>query len=127
MSERIFAGGICTETNVFSPMVTGLGDFTVVQATEAPEIRDSALSGWAFRSFVDEVSARGGDLIQGMYAAAQPAGPTTRAAYETLRDLLLDEIENALPLDGILLGLHGAMVAAGYEDCETDLVRELRV
>jgi microcystin degradation protein MlrC len=32
----------------------------------------------------------------------------------------------ALPLDGVLLGLHGAMVAYGYEDVEGDIIERVR-
>src|SRR5690606_31853754 len=30
------------------------------------------------------------------------------------------------PVDGVVLGLHGAMVAQGYEDCEGDLLSRVR-
>ena len=31
-----------------------------------------------------------------------------------------------MPVDGVLLGLHGAMVAFGYDDCEGDLIERVR-
>ena len=31
-----------------------------------------------------------------------------------------------MPVDGVLLGLHGAMVAEGYDDCEGDLIERVR-
>ena len=61
-----------------------------------------------------------------MVASAQPSGITTRAAYETLRDELLADLKAALPVDMVLLGLHGAMVADGYDDCEGDLLQRVR-
>ena len=39
---------------------------------------------------------------------------------------MLDQLRAALPLDGVLLGLHGAMVADGYDDCEGDLIERVR-
>jgi microcystin degradation protein MlrC len=57
---------------------------------------------------------------------AQPSGITTRHDYETLRDELLRDLRAALPLDMVLLGLHGAMVADGYDDCEGDLLARVR-
>jgi microcystin degradation protein MlrC len=59
-------------------------------------------------------------------AAAQPSGTTTRAAYEALRDELLADLKAVLPVDMVLLGLHGAMVADGYDDCEGDLLQRVR-
>ena len=49
-----------------------------------------------------------------------PAGITTRHAYETLNCC---RTCNAGPVDVALFGLHGAMVADGYDDCEGDLLR----
>src|SRR5204862_4716475 len=43
-----------------------------------------------------------------------------------MRDEILDQLRAALPVDGILLGLHGAMVAQGYDDCEGDLIARVR-
>ncbi|MFX4516566.1 M81 family metallopeptidase, partial [Acinetobacter baumannii] len=70
--------------------------------------------------------ADGRTQIEGLSTIAEPAGPTTRAAYETLRDRILAEVRAALPLDIVLLGAHGAMVADGYDDCEGDLLARLR-
>jgi len=61
-----------------------------------------------------------------MVASAQPGGTTTRHAYETLRDELLADLRTALPVDMALIGLHGAMVAEGYDDCEGDLLARVR-
>ncbi len=54
-------------------------------------------------------------------------GPLVAAeAHEALRDGFLARLEQALPADGILLCLHGAMVAEGAEDPESDLVGRVR-
>jgi microcystin degradation protein MlrC len=70
--------------------------------------------------------AQGWELFEGMVAGAQPGGTTTRHAYESLRDELLDDLRRAMPVDMVVLGLHGAMVADGYEDCEGDLLSRVR-
>ena len=59
--------------------------------------------------------------------AAAPAGATNRTAYETMRDEILDQLKAALPVDGLLLGLHGAMVAHGYDDVEGDIIERARL
>ncbi len=79
-----------------------------------------------FARFAERAASAGCVYVQGTYASANPAGMTTRVAYETLRDLLLEELRAALPLNGVLLALHGSMVADGYIDCETDLVLQIR-
>jgi microcystin degradation protein MlrC len=50
---------------------------------------------------------------------------TNRADYELMRDEILGQLKAALPLDGVLLGLHGAMVAHGYADVEGDSIERV--
>jgi len=47
-------------------------------------------------------------------------------ADETMRDEILAQCKAAMPLDGVLLGLHGAMVAQGYDDVEGDVIERVR-
>jgi microcystin degradation protein MlrC len=59
-------------------------------------------------------------------AWAQPGGITVRSAYESLRDEMLNDLRTAMPVDVVLLMLHGAMVAQGYDDCEEDMISRVR-
>lgn len=125
---RVFSGSLATETNTFGPMPTGLASFKdrgYFPAGQHPN-QMTFFSGplWAARL---RGADKGWDLIEGMVAGAQPSGTTTRHAYETLRDELLADLHAALPVDMVLLGLHGAMVADGYDDCEGDLLERVRV
>ena len=43
-----------------------------------------------------------------------------------MRDEILAQLKAALPLDGVLFGLHGAMVAHGYDDVEGDILERAR-
>lgn len=124
---RVFSGSLATETNTFGPMPTGLASFKdrfYYPAGEHPD-HITLFSGplWAARIRGKE---HGWTLLEGMVAAAQPSGITTRHAYESLRDELLADLRAAMPVDMVLLGLHGAMVADGYDDCEGDLIRRVR-
>lgn len=124
---RVFSGGIATETNTFAPMPTGLASFKDRGYFPAGKHPDhfNFFAGplWAARLRGKE---KGWQLAEGMIAAAQPSGITTRAAYETLRDELLGDLKAALPVDVVVLALHGAMVAEGYDDCEGDLLAHVR-
>ena len=55
-----------------------------------------------------------------------PAGPTVQRVYEAFRDEILADLAKAMPVDAVLLSLHGAMVADATESCETDLVERIR-
>lgn len=124
---RVFSASLATETNTFGPMPTGLSSFRdrgYFPAGQHPD-QMTFFSGplWAARLRGAE---QGWELVEGMVAGAQPSGITTRHAYETLREELLADLRRALPVDMVLLGLHGAMVADGYDDCEGDLLERVR-
>lgn len=119
---KVFAGGISTETNTFSPMPTGMADFRIVRPESIPPEGISPV----MDHFQKRTEARGWEFIFGLDAGAQPAGNTTRMTYESLRDELLDRLQAALPVGIVLLDLHGAMVADGYDDCETDIIKRVR-
>lgn len=57
---------------------------------------------------------------------AHPSGQVTRAAYEQFRNLILAQLQQALPVDMVAIHLHGAMIAEGYEDCEGDILSHIR-
>lgn len=124
--RRLFAGGIGTETNVFSPIPTGTDDYAVVAGDAPAEQRDAVTFGPSFRAYAEVAARHGYELVQGSYAYALPAGLTSRNAYLALRNRLLGELEAAGPIGGVVLTLHGAMAAEGVEDCETDLLEHIR-
>lgn len=125
---RVFSAVLATETNTFSPIPTGLASFVeqgdYYPAGQHPD--HMTLYGgqlWAAR---ERGAREGWTLFEGLTASAQPGGRTTRAAYESLRDQLLADLEAVLPVDMVLLALHGAMVAEGYDDCEGDILARVR-
>ncbi len=125
---RIFACTIATETNTFSPLPTSIEGYkegVFLRPGEHPT--DTPLMCTA-PLFVARrrAAAEGFTLIEGSCFAASPAGYTNRADYEMMRDEVLAQVKAALPLDGVLLGLHGAMVAHGYDDVEGDIVARVR-
>ena len=123
---KIFAGGIATETNTFAPLPTGLADFQVQRGRDARAGRVEYPSLNLLDIWGRQAEARGHQFAFGLNAWAEPSGTTVRSAYESLRDELLTELRASMPVDVVLLMLHGAMVADGYEDCEEDLIRRVR-
>ena len=124
---RVFAASLATETNTFAPLPTSLASFEetcLYPAGEHPD-RPTLFSGplWVAR---EQAAERGWTVLEGLVAFAMPGGITTRAAWNTLREQLLDDLRAAMPVDIVLLGLHGAMVADGCDDCEGELLRQVR-
>jgi microcystin degradation protein MlrC len=119
---RIFVASLATETNTFAPIPTDLRSFapTYYKPGTAPA---AATMNTAVMVVARRLAAeQGHTLVEGTCAWADPAGTVGRATYETLRDEILGQLRAAMPVDVILFGLHGAMVAHGYDDCEGDLM-----
>jgi microcystin degradation protein MlrC len=115
---RVFCATFYSETNTFSPLLTGYDEF-----------RPLALAARGSPSFVAAfapVHELGGVVVGGFNRAALPGGTVIRAAYEALRKELLDDLAAHLPVDFVALNLHGAMVADGYLDCEGDVLARIR-
>lgn len=120
---KLFIAGLATETNTFSPMPTGLADYVQVQGVNEnqPSSMEAPLAVWSCLA-----RERGWQVVESLRAYAPPSGITVRAVYETLRDEILGDLKRALPVDAVLLNLHGAMVADGYDDCEGDILSRVR-
>jgi microcystin degradation protein MlrC len=112
---RIIAGGIHHETNSFTPLRTSYGDFEIDRGPERYADDDGALAPF------DAI-----DLVPTFVANAPPGGLVRRDAYERLKAELLAELAAALPADGLLLDLHGAMEVEGIGDGESDLIGAVR-
>jgi len=124
---RIFAASLGTETNTFSPIPTSYANFEASFAYGPGEHPDAPKHTTAPLYVARKRAERDGfTLIEGSCFWAEPSGTCSKADYEMMRDRILGELEAALPVDGVLLGLHGAMVAYGYEDCEGDLIERVR-
>ena len=124
---KVFIAGLATESSSFSPIPTGRANFEESfvahgDATQRPPMFFSApLHVWRA-----EAEGRGWDVVESLSAFAQPAGLTVGSLYEEYRDEILHDLAAAMPVDIVLLSLHGAMMAEGYPDCEGDLLRRAR-
>ena len=137
---RIGFGRVAQETNCFCGVPTTLHDFRqpgrylrggeLLRAcgrggAEAPGLaRNAELSG-----FVQAARAAGYRRVEPVPLVstwAIPGGPLTADCLAALRDELCDAIDEAGPLDGLLLSMHGAMGADGSDDPEADLIEAVR-
>jgi microcystin degradation protein MlrC len=124
---RLFMAALLTETNTFAPMPTGRESFfgnryhRTGGSRAEPVWGNIPLIEWRRLAEAAQI-----EVIESITANAQPAGITVRPVYEELRGMILDDLRAAGPVDIVLLNLHGAMVAEGYDDCESDLVRHVR-
>jgi microcystin degradation protein MlrC len=124
---RIFTASLATETNTFSPVPTDRASFEMAFYAGPGEHPDTpTLCSAPMVVLRRRAREEGFELIEGTATWAEPGGLLQKQAYEELRDEILGQLKAALPVDGVVLGLHGAMVAQGYDDCEGDLLERIR-
>ncbi|MDN2567106.1 M81 family metallopeptidase [Aquibium sp. A9E412] len=124
---RVFTASLATETNTFSPVPTDRKAFEM--ALYAPPGRHPdtpTLCSAPITVLRRRARAEGFTLVEGTAAWAEPGGYVRLDVYEALRDEILGQLRAALPVDCVVLGLHGAMVARGLDDCEGDLLERVR-
>lgn len=132
MPRRIAFGGFLHETNTFAPSKAGMeaflqgGGWPPLARGEAifAAVKDVNVSA---AGFVDSARGRDWELVPTLWCAASPSAHVTAEAFEALAGELVERIAAALPLDGVYLDLHGAMVTENHDDGEGELLRRVRV
>lgn len=124
---RIFTAALATETNTFSPICIDRRAFEAsLYAPPGMHPETPTLCSAPITVGRRIAAQKGWEVIEGTATWADPAGLVNRRTYEDLRDEILDQLRAAMPVDAVVLGLHGAMVADGYEDTEGDFLSRVR-
>ena len=119
---RIFTASLGTETNTYAPIPTDRNAFeSTFYAPPGKHPQHPTLCSAPIVVLRRRAQEEGFELVEGTAAFAEPGGLVSRQCYEGLRDEILSQLVEAMPVDGVVLGLHGAMIAQGYDDCEGDL------
>lgn len=123
--SRVGIVGMWHETNTYSPRVTTRGDFEAHELLTGRELLDHHTGA---ESVVGGFIAGTGDheLVPVFSAGAWPAGPPDEETAAWLIDRLAEELQRAGELEGVLVNLHGAMVARGRPDFERDTLEVVR-
>lgn len=120
---RIALAGISHETNTYCQGLTLEKDFYVYRGAK---ILTTAGQESDMGGAVDACSRLGCEPVPIIFAGAQPSGIISREVYWGFKDEILSSLQNAGPLDGCVLLMHGAGVVEGIEDLEGDLAASVR-
>lgn len=128
---RIAIGGFQHETNTFVPETTDWSAFQelggwpplTIGAEIIPVMKGRNLPA---AGMIEEAKSQNVDFIPLIWCQAEPGGMVERDAYERIVELFLKAIDDAGPVDGVLLDLHGAMVVDGIGDGEGDFLKRIR-
>ena len=128
MTHHILTADFLHESNTFKRGLTGLNEFragTFALGAEAIDLLGAANTELA--GFLAVAAAQGWRHTHVVSAHAEPGGPVSRAAFDHVAGLICDAARVPdVPLSGILLSLHGAMVTEDHEDGEGELLSRLR-
>lgn len=124
---RLAVAGLFHETNTYATEYTGPTPLAAFRQYRGDEIeRVSRNSNDAVGGFIEGASGSGASLVHTYLAGATPSSTIEAGAYAQMKQSILDGIRDALPVDGVLLALHGAGVVEGVDDLEGDLLRAVR-
>ncbi len=123
----IVIGGIWHETNTFSPIPTDLDAFRRFQLVEGEAMREVfATTNSEIGGMLRAAAELGLDVVPTVQGGAIPSGQVTREALDYLVDRICSAIRTAPDVDGVVLGLHGAMVAEGLEEADAHVLAAAR-
>jgi microcystin degradation protein MlrC len=115
------------ETNTFSTIPTDRRQFEAHGVHYGGEIVETYRgTGTCLGGMIEAAERHGLTLLPSVAAAASPAGRVTKEIYEDVKSRLLADLRAAGRVDGVLLDLHGAMVAETCEDGEGDVLKAVR-
>ena len=127
MPKRILIAGLKHETHTFSRLPTDLTsdrDRILYRRAEVPARLVGTRSEVA--AFLDAAARHGWQVVTPVVADATPSGKVTEETYRVIAGEILAAAANEGPFDGVLLNLHGAMVAEHTDDGEGTLLAALR-
>ena len=124
---RLAVAGMHHETNTFSSILADLPAYRDGGIRRGPEMteyyRGSEATLGGFLAPPEDPDVQ---LVPLVDAMVNPCGPVSAEAYTAIVDEMTQALRQALPVDGLLLCLHGACVAQGHPSADADIAERLR-
>ena len=116
---RVGVLALIQESNTFLPGATTLDHFRRELLVTGEDVRQQFRTAHhEVRGFFDGLSQAGIEALPLFAARALPFGTIEPEAFETLMEIMLDQLASARPLDGLLVAPHGATVAESAPDAD---------
>ena len=125
---RIAVAELAQETDTFSPMAATLRDFEAYGIYEGEEILQKMQGVGPIGGFLQVAAQQQSTftLLPILRAWAGAGGTITADTLNVLTDRLLTGLKDAMPLDGVLLSLHGAAASDEHDDVEGYVLESVR-
>lgn len=121
---RIAIAGFSHESNTFASLPTRVEDFRVHEGADLVDWYAGTFHEMA--GFIAGAGEYSFDLVPLLGADATPSGTVTAEAYEHFTGRIIGGLQANGNLDGVLLGLHGAMVSEDFPHADGETVRRVR-
>lgn len=125
---RIALAQVWQETNTFNPVRTTRADFDQFGVTFGNDLLEQMADTNELGGFIQSLRKwpEKPELAGLVRYPAWPSGLATADVFEWIREGLLSSLKAALPIDAVLLALHGSMAAEGHPDVEGELLTAVR-
>jgi microcystin degradation protein MlrC len=121
---RIAVGSIFVECNTLVDTRVDISYFERNELRRGKEVL--RISAGVVGGMLHTLRERQAEVAPLLVASSVAGGPLTTECYRQLRLELVDYLKAAMPVDGVLLALHGSAIAADIDDVEGDLLRAVR-
>lgn len=124
---RIGVAGFLHESNTFSSVPTTLSSFQnslLMRGADIPAAM--AASHHEVGGFFQAIKEAGATAVPLVMARALPSGQIQASAFQSIVNLILEQLQQQLPLDGLLVAPHGATVAESQPDADGFWLQQLR-
>ena len=125
---RIAVGQLWQETNTFNPLPTTRRDFEDFGVCRGADLVERMADTNELGGFIQSLRSwpEHPEIVGLVRLPAWPSGIATHDTFLWLREEMTAAVRGALPLDGVLLALHGALVADGAPDVEGEILEAIR-
>src|SRR5262245_11504362 len=125
---RVAIGQLWQETNTFNPIPTTRADFEAFGVTRGADLVAQMADTNELGGFIQSLRKwpERPEIVGLVRLPAWPAGPATAETFAWLKNELIDALRSAMPVDAVLLALHGSLVADGSPDVEGEILDACR-
>ena len=125
--KRVAVASMIQETNSFSPIPTTTDLFRSYYFLRGEELAtDFGTARVEVPAILNALHAAGHIPVPLLASYAAAAGTVTRACFDEIVGEIEDRLRAALPVDAVILALHGALVVEDQPDGEGEIIARVR-
>src|SRR5262249_39832436 len=125
---RIAIGQLWQETNTFNPLPTTRRDFEDFGVLRGAEMVKQMAETNELGGFIQSLRRwpERPEIVGLLRLPAWPSGSATPDTFAWLRSEMVGALQRQIPVDAVLLALHGSMVADDFPDVEGEVLQAVR-